>query len=70
MNNTGENINFFFYYLQKQRQMSQSVKTDKVDEKIVVICKVFLSPSWVMVLKKRFKKRFFFFFLNFVLMSA
>ena len=55
MNNTGENIKFFFYYSQKQRQMSQSVKTDKVDEKIVVICKVFLSPSWVMVLKKRFK---------------
>ena len=51
MDQRGDQIKINFDYLQIKKWMLQTVRVEKVDEKIGVICLVSMFPSWVMVCK-------------------
>ena len=55
-----------FMYFQIQKWMFQTGRAKKEDGKNGIICVVFMSPFWVMILKLSKKVHFF----NFVLTSA
>ena len=45
------NLKMNLKYFQIQKWMLEADRAEKVDEKSVVICVVFIFPSWVMILK-------------------
>ena len=51
MDQRGDHMKMSFDCFQIQKWMLQTVRAEKVDEKNVVICQVFMFPSWVMVCK-------------------
>ena len=58
MDQRGDQIKINFDYLQIKKWMLQTVRVEKVDEKIGVICLVSMFPSWVMVCKLSKKVQF------------
>ena len=58
MDQRGNHMKMNFDYFQIQKWMLQTVRAEKVDEKNVVICLVFMFSSWVMVRKLSKKVRF------------
>ena len=51
MDQSGAHIKIKFDYFQIKKWMLQTVRAEKVDEKIGVICLVSMFSSWVMVCK-------------------
>ena len=51
MDQRGDHIKINFDYFQIKKWMLQTVRAEKVDEKIGVICLVSTLPTWVMVCK-------------------
>ena len=51
MDQRGDHIKINFDYFQIKKWMLQTVRAEKVDEKIGVICLVSMLPTWVMVCK-------------------
>ena len=58
MDQRGDHIKMNFDYFQIKKWILQTVRAEKVDEKIEVICLVFMFPSWIMVCKLSKKVHF------------
>ena len=51
MDQRGEHMKMIFDYFEIQKWMLQTFRVETVDEQNGAICLVFMSPSWVTVLK-------------------